>query len=1120
MRAVTSSDDTIDLGKLQTGPVIGITDYSRRATDDFGVTTIVERGFARTLSVRLAVPADAVDELQRDLAELRAQSVEWIADDDIDSLKVEGFFKDFSIDLATPPISYCSLSIEGLTEDAVAIATAPHGVAPDGQASTLQLLRPIDVTDSNLTISSVAETDHAEWSGGATYALGARVILAASHRVYESLVAGNIGNNPIATPDKWLDVGPTNRWAMFDKAVGSVTSATGSVAVTIAMDSLDAVALLDVVAATVRVQADAYDRTLAVNSGTVSFLDLDGATGPVIVTIAGPGDVSVGTLLAGDLVALGITEAAPTAGITDFSRKTVDEFGEVTIVQRAWVKRMTAAALIRSDAIDAVVGAVTAVRAQPCLWIGQAGMDTLTIYGFFKDFSIEVGDTLSKLSLTIEGLSTAARVRSLEAALGIDDLIAGVLAAQASADAAGAGIDLLNDDGVITINEKVTKLIPLSAELDAAWGLLNGQAVDVPMAVVVTAKAAAITARTAWLTYRNALTPDWDDFTADTVVGRSDYDTAIGNYRAAIDTLANALRLYSATRAEWDGVSGPGLPEDFATRNDDGANMLTSPLKLDQAELLNGAVFSGDPAAPSVQLFTTNALVRWCPAVECRPNEELFLDYDLRSDGAGAETCNASYIYYDAAGAALGAVNLSDRTQTTLSAVAGIDATIRCKFTTPSTAFRIKPYLERPVATGQSFFARLPYLGRAERGSTKGAVLGVNVVDPVTGTVPTRDEIIPGQVLLDRGIQDGATPGAILDANPVIGNFKDGTGLLLSPFDVITSLGESGSYAGQDVVEERIFEAKQNRVYNSQFKYKLAGWANSLGTFAYYNDWLGTFMSAPLGVGGLGVSTAEKAINCGPSQPVTLSATFRGDASVNQFLFVDVEWRNGGNGALVGYSSTTSNGVFWTNVNTSGDRKSQPFNSPNATDGSGFVKAYIRVVTNSDVPVSTGELLVTKIQLETGSLATAYNEGADDGAILSQTTGQIADSRSLNASNTLGLVALSSPGALGDTVISGQLYLTIGAGTYYTDWGATVSYPSATIGPGPFGLTYHIWRNVSGPGDAGSSYDASPTLTNALGVGKVYLGSVIARASAGDPPGSSSNNGDYVDNGGGIFIPN
>ena len=71
---------------------------------------------------------------------------------------------------------------------------------------------------------------------------------------------------------------------------------------------------------------------------------------------------------------------------------------------------MAAKALIRTDAVDLVAGRIAAVRALPSLWIGEEGLDSLTVYGFFKDFSIEVGESVSKLSLSIEGLSTAAPV--------------------------------------------------------------------------------------------------------------------------------------------------------------------------------------------------------------------------------------------------------------------------------------------------------------------------------------------------------------------------------------------------------------------------------------------------------------------------------------------------------------------------------------------------------------------------------------------------------------------------------------------------------------------------------------------------------------------------------------
>jgi len=412
VKVVTAGGETIELGTTETAPTIGIIDYSKRVTDDFGVTTVVERGFARRMSVRLGVPFDDVDGLQRRLADLRATSAMWVADERFNSLSVRGFYKEFEIDLAVPPLSFCTLTVEGMVATDQ-LTDAGGDPAPTGYASTLQLLQPVIMTNSVLATSSVIEDDYPEWSAGISYALGAHVIKAATHRVYESAKAANVGNDPAGASGLWIDVGPTKRWAMFDQALGTASTATGSIEVTLTAGTVQAVALLDVVATAVRVRATGYDRTLAVGAGAVTFLDLPSVTGAVTVTITGPSTVSVGTLLIGSLVALGITEASPTAGITDYSRKDVDDFGEVTIVQRAWAKRMTAKALIRTDAIDAVANRITAVRARPSLWIGQAGLDSLTIYGFFKDFSIEAGDGVSKLSLSIEGLSVAAKVEPL-----------------------------------------------------------------------------------------------------------------------------------------------------------------------------------------------------------------------------------------------------------------------------------------------------------------------------------------------------------------------------------------------------------------------------------------------------------------------------------------------------------------------------------------------------------------------------------------------------------------------------------------------------------------------------------------------------------------------------------
>jgi len=442
MRVELDGGEVVELGTTETNPTIGIVDYSRRVTDAFGVTTVVERGFARTLSVKLGVDFDQVDSLQRRLADLRATSARWVADDRFAWLSPRGFYKDFDVDLSVPPLSICSLTVEGLaaTEPLVDAGGDP---APIGQASTLQLVDPVAITDPVLVASSVPETDAEPWSAATTYVQGARVVRA--HRIWESLTAGNVGAEPSGDPTRWLDTGPTNRWAPFDQALGTATTAVGSITTTLrAQSAVSALAVLDTDAGSVRVQAPGYDRTRVRTGQGTSFLFLDlvvpagadvtvtinaggggsstrtwsdtatwddGASWADTMPLPGAGSVTVGTILIGQLRALGLTEASPSASITDYSRKETDDFGAVTVVERAWAKRMTTRALIRTDALDLVANRLAAVRARPVLWVGQEGLESLTVYGFAKEWSIEVGATTSKLSLSIEGLSKAGKVK-------------------------------------------------------------------------------------------------------------------------------------------------------------------------------------------------------------------------------------------------------------------------------------------------------------------------------------------------------------------------------------------------------------------------------------------------------------------------------------------------------------------------------------------------------------------------------------------------------------------------------------------------------------------------------------------------------------------------------------
>lgn len=531
MRVETPAGDLIELGTVGGTPTVGIEDFSRRVTDDFGVTTVVRRGFRRRMSVQLAVDADQVDQLQRQLADIRATPALWVADDRFASLSVRGYYKDFALDIPGEAISYCTLTIEGL---ALTDAGVDNGgdPAPDGATSTLRLIQPVAITDATLVATNVPENDYQEWAAGVTYDAGTRVMRAAAHRVYESAIGGNVGNDPAGQSGKWLDVGPTNRWQMFDQALGTATTRADSVEVTIDLAGVDTIALLDLIAGAARVIADGYDRTIAINAGAVTFFDLP-ARGRATVIVTGPGQVAVGTLLAGRLVPLGLTEANPSAGITDYSRKVVDDFGEVAIVQRAWAKKMAVRALISTSALDLVATRIAAVRAMPALWIGQAGVDALTTYGFFKDYSVEVGENVSKLSLSIEGLSKAAPLLDPNAALN---------AVRDRLDQLQADVDAMASDGVITAGREKAKLQLDYATLIGSFDAIEAryQALGQP-AEVADARNAAIGARDALRQLLDTYQPAWTDIEFDTPINASAFrdrwsaaSRAISAYAAAI----------------------------------------------------------------------------------------------------------------------------------------------------------------------------------------------------------------------------------------------------------------------------------------------------------------------------------------------------------------------------------------------------------------------------------------------------------------------------------------------------------------------------------------------------------------------------------------------------------
>lgn len=325
----------------------------------------------------------------------------------------------------------------------------------------MKLLRPFTITPGNLT-SNIAQDDAPEYSAAATYAVGDVVMsttgAAPTYRKYESLAAGNVGKS-LGDASKWLDLGPVNRWAMFDTKNGTATIGSGNIEVAVQIDGrADGLSLFGLDATSVRVQVavdpalaptatlamdfttgtpsltvttpdlltTVYDQTynLQSDSGITSWYewfseeivyktdlvltDLPLYTNPSIRAqiTSTTGAVSCGTMALGQTRNIGGTVYGAKGGIQDYSRKETDEFGNYTLVERAYAKRTSYRVVCENTQIDAIFNALADVRATPAVWLGTDDYAMTWAFGWARDWAVEITfPTKSYISIEIEGLT-------------------------------------------------------------------------------------------------------------------------------------------------------------------------------------------------------------------------------------------------------------------------------------------------------------------------------------------------------------------------------------------------------------------------------------------------------------------------------------------------------------------------------------------------------------------------------------------------------------------------------------------------------------------------------------------------------------------------------------------
>jgi hypothetical protein len=307
-------------------------------------------------------------------------------------------------------------------------------------ANAIQIVVPLEITDAMIIDSgsppetNVPENDYPQWAGGTTYAEGDRVIVLSTHKIYESLQNANTGNNPVTEITWWIEVGPTNRWAVFDNSNSTKTTQADNITYTlelgVVVNTLGILSLTGASQITVTMTdptaGEVYDTTIELNTypqtndwynwffGTRTqtnqyiFKDLPPyVNADLKIEVIGDSTLAIGSIVLGQRRSFGKgIKYGARLGIQDYSRKETNEFGDIVLVQRAFARRGNFDLFIDASEVDRLQNFLSDIRATVCLWVVTEDYESTVIFGFYKNFDILINyPEYADCQLELEGLT-------------------------------------------------------------------------------------------------------------------------------------------------------------------------------------------------------------------------------------------------------------------------------------------------------------------------------------------------------------------------------------------------------------------------------------------------------------------------------------------------------------------------------------------------------------------------------------------------------------------------------------------------------------------------------------------------------------------------------------------
>jgi hypothetical protein len=299
----------------------------------------------------------------------------------------------------------------------------------------MKIIDPVTITDAMLTSTNVLENDHATWNSGTTYAAGDRCISTVTHKIYQSVGAGNLNNDPtlVINADLWLLVSATNRWKAFDNRIVDQTVKAGSITYRLTPGTFcTAMAFFGLLGEHVRIQVTdsidgaTYDQTFTLldTGHVIDYLTYCFSpprqltrlvveniplydTGYVDISIASATESRVGEIVLGPQSNIGESLVGSRLGIIDYSLKTVDDFGNTTLQQRAFADTVTFEVAFPTVDAERIKSLLSSLRARGAVYHDGEGFTNIgtLVFGWPKQFGVDlVSQNTSFGSIEIEGL--------------------------------------------------------------------------------------------------------------------------------------------------------------------------------------------------------------------------------------------------------------------------------------------------------------------------------------------------------------------------------------------------------------------------------------------------------------------------------------------------------------------------------------------------------------------------------------------------------------------------------------------------------------------------------------------------------------------------------------------